>query len=348
MAHVKERETAHGIVYDVCWRVKGATGWRGRSYSTSSQEKAILAKLAVERGEEPVRAMPDFTTLADYWATWEARWRLGKAPKTIRTALSAKDALEPLMPLRLSALTRAEVEDLISDLARETPRTAQLALSHVKRCLRDAAGRDHHVDRRVLEIPMPAYAEKEIRFLTWPEVERLAAYLDPRVHRIVPFAALTGMRKGELFNLVDRQVDVKAGSVTLRVTKTRKPRKVWLSKQAKKLLREQLLARTPNRAGFVFTTESGAQLGSRFEASYRTAVDVAGVEGATFHALRHTCASLMIASNANPLEVAEQLGHMRKGKPDATMIWQRYGWLYEGATKKAVLRLDALISGRSA
>ena len=275
MAHVMERATARGIAYDVRWRVKDDTGWRGRSFTATTEEEAILAKIAVERGEDPRRALPDLTTFETYWtATWEPRWSLGKAPKTVRTALSAKAALGPLMPLRLAALTRARVEDLVAEIARDSPRSAQLALSHAKSMLRDAAGRDHHVDRRIFEIPMPAYAEKEIRFLTWPEVERLAAFLDPRVHRIVPFAALTGMRKGELFGLTDRQVDVKAGSVTLRVTKTKKPRKVWLSKQAKKLLREQLLARTPNRAGYVFTTESGAQLGSRFEAAYRTAQEI--------------------------------------------------------------------------
>jgi integrase len=60
--------------------------------------------------------------------------------------------------------------------------------------------------------------------------------------------------------------------------------------------------------------------------------------------LRHTCASLLIAAKANPLEIAEQLGHLRGGKPDPTMIWKRYGWLYEGATKAAVMRLDDLIA----
>lgn len=348
MAHVRERANADGTVYDVCWRVRGRDGWRFRKFTAHSQEQAILAKLAVERGEDPARALPDFTTFEEHWQSWHSRWEIGKAAKTIRAAQSAHDALEPLMALRLSALTRVEVEDRIAELAREAPRQAQLALSHAKRMLRDAAGRDHAIDRRILEIPMPSYEEKPIRFLTWAEVERLAAFLDPRVHRIVPFAALTGMRKGELFGLVDRQVDVRAGCVTLRVTKTRKPRKVWLSAAARKLLREQLLVREPNAAGYVFTTASGARLGTRFEKSYRTAVEVAGLEGATFHALRHTCASLMIAARANPLEVAEQLGHMRKGKPDATMIWQRYGWLYEGATKAAVLRLDALIAGRPA
>lgn len=348
MANIRARQTAAGIVYDVRWRVRERDGWRFRTFTAHSQDEAILARIAVERGDDPRRALPDPMTVAEAWDSWHARWEIGKASKTVRAAKSAHDVLEPLMNVRLAALNRAMVEDRIAELAREAPRQAQLALSHVKRCLRDAAGRDHAIDRRILEIAQPAYEAKPIRFLTWEEVERLTAFLDPRVHRIVSFAALTGMRRGELFSLVDRQVDLEASSVTLRVTKTKRPRKVWLSAEARKILREQLLARTPSAGGHVFTTETGKPLGSRFEEKYRLAVDLAGLEGATFHALRHTCASLMIAAGANPLEVAEQLGHMRGGKPDATMIWQRYGWLYEGATKAAVLRLDALISERPA
>jgi integrase len=344
VAHIKERHTTRtGKVFDVCWRQKEAERWRDRSYTAVTLEEAILVKIAVERGEDPARASPDETTLAAHWSSWESRWRIGKAPKTIRAAQSAREALAPLMSLRLRALSRPTVEDVISDVARRAPRQAQLALAHGKRCLRDAVGRGHDIDPRIFEIPSPAHTERDIRFLSWDEVERLAAYLDPHVHRIVPFAALTGMRRGELFDLQDRQVDLAAGSITLRVTKTRKPRKVWLCANAKQLLREQLLVRPPTSAGYVFTTRNGARLGSRFEKSFRTAVEVAGLEGATFHALRHTCASLMIAARANPLEIAEQLGHSRGGKPDATMIWKRYGWLYDGATKTAVMRLDELV-----
>ncbi|HEX4930288.1 MAG TPA: tyrosine-type recombinase/integrase [Gaiellaceae bacterium] len=101
---------------------------------------------------------------------------------------------------------------------------------------------------------------EDIRFLTWDDVERLAAYLDPHVHRIVPLAALTAMRRGELFALTDRQVDLDVGAITLRITKTRKPRKVWLCAEAKQVVREQLLARTPNSDGYVFTTRRGSRL----------------------------------------------------------------------------------------
>lgn len=335
MAHIKERPTSRGTRYDVCWGT--------RSYTAKTLEEALLARIAVERGDEPARVLPDSTTLAEFWDAWEARWRLGKSAKTIRACVSARESLTDLMPYRLSQLRAATVEDHIATLAQTAPRQAQLSLAHLKRCLRSAQARDHKIDLRILTLKPTSYEAKQIRFLTWAEVENLQAFVDERLNRIVPIAALTGMRKGELYDLTDTRVDLTEGSVTLRKTKTGKPRKVWLSATARRLFREQLVARTPNSRGLVFPTRTGNRLDSRFERGYREAVKHAGLDGATFHSLRHTCASLMIRAGCNPLEIAEQLGHMRGGKPDATMIWQRYGWLYDGATRDAVGRLDSLI-----
>jgi integrase len=42
-----------------------------------------------------------------------------------------------------------------------------------------------------------------------------------------------------------------------------------------------------------------------------------------FHDLRHTFASLMIAAGANPLQLAEALGHSDQyGRPDPTLVWK--------------------------
>ena len=70
---------------------------------------------------------------------------------------------------------------------------------------------------------------------------------------------------------------------------------------------------------------------------FRPAARRAQIDGLTFHDLRHTCASLMIAAGANPLEVAAQLGHK-----DARLVLQRYGHLYPGASERAVQALDAI------
>jgi integrase len=61
------------------------------------------------------------------------------------------------------------------------------------------------------------------------------------------------------------------------------------------------------------------------------------VSWCTFHDPRHTCASLMIAAGANPVEGAAQLGHK-----DARLVLQRYGHLYPGASERAVRALDRI------
>ena len=68
---------------------------------------------------------------------------------------------------------------------------------------------------------------------------------------------------------------------------------------------------------------------------FRPAARRAQIDGLTFHDLRHTCASLMIAAGANPLEVAAQLGHK-----DARLVLQRYGHLYPGEMDRYADRLD--------
>lgn len=337
MAHIKERTTRRGTKFDVC------RGTESRTYPTL--ETALLAQIAVERGDRwpSNQVLPDSTTVGEFMVEFNQRWKLGKAPKTIEIARNAVANMRSLRDVRLSQVTASMVEDAIAVRADIAPRSAQQALAHLQRAMRSAQDRGHTIDPRILKLKAPVYESREIRFLDWAEVEALQSFVDERVNRIVPFAALTGMRKGELFDLTDTRCDLSDGSVTLRKTKTGKPRKVWLSDHARQLLREQLVARTPNAKGLVFATRTGHRLDSRFERGYREAVQHAGLTGTTFHSLRHTCAALMIRAECNPLEIAEQLGHMRAGKPDPTMIWQRYGWLYRNATQNAVKKLDGLI-----
>jgi Phage integrase family len=67
----------------------------------------------------------------------------------------------------------------------------------------------------------------------------------------------------------------------------------------------------------------------------------ADLERLELHDLRHTFPSLMIAAGANPLQLAEALGHTDKnGRPDPTLVWKRFGHLYPGSTREAAAPLD--------
>ena len=53
----------------------------------------------------------------------------------------------------------------------------------------------------------------------------------------------------------------------------------------------------------------------------------------------------MIAAGANPLQIAEALGHTdRNGQPDATLVWRRYGHLYPGSSKQAAAVLGRYLT----
>ncbi len=143
-------------------------------------------------------------------------------------------------------------------------------------------------------------------------------------------------------------------------TKTRKRRRVYLCAPALRALRAQLLARRPNEHGLVFPSPRSDSVwnSDNFRADvFAKALKRAAAkakpaqrgdfERLGFHDLRHTFASLMIAAGANPLQLAEALGHTdQTGRPDPTLVWKRYGHLYPGSTRAAAEALDRHLKPR--
>jgi integrase len=181
--------------------------------------------------------------------------------------------------------------------------------------------------------------------------------------RLIAFAAFSGLRLGEVLALRYTEVDLDDRSLlVLRAarkgvegrTKTRKRRRVYLCDPALRALRQQLLARRPNPLGLVFPSPQSDSVwnSDNFRADVFTKAvkraaarakpnrraDLARLE---FHDLRHTFASLMIAAAANPLQLAEALGHSdANARPDPTLVWKRYGHLYPGSAREAAAALN--------
>jgi integrase len=293
--------------------------------------------------------------------SWRDRWQIGKAWSTVKRKDGAWPHVQHLADVPLTALTPAALEDAIASAARYAPRQAQLALEMVKQVLRDARARGQRINPALLDVRAPRYEEREPVFLTAREVEDLASWSSEP--RLIQFAAFTGLRLGELLALRDTEIDLDEGCVlVIRAarkgvegrTKTRKKRRVYLCAAAMQALREQLLARRPTSTGLVFPSprSDGVWNSDNFRADVVTKAvkrvsqkagpgrqeDLARLE---FHDLRHTFASLMIAAGANPLQIAEALGHSDKtGRPDPTLVWKRYGHLYPGSTREAMAALD--------
>jgi integrase len=335
---------------------------RERSKAFSARKDAQSFKLDVERKRQAgilYQAPP--ARFAEAAASWLERYERGAAgnvrprPRSIALAYENLAVLAPLNQLSLERIRRPLVEDAIVAIAERGPRRAEMALALLKRILRAAEERGQVVDPAIYRIRIAKHEEREPRFLTWEEAEELRAWLPEYVCRIVPVAILTMLRRGEILGLRDRDVDFETGSIAVfsqqqdgeRVrTKTRAGRRtVDVGPAVLKLLREQQLARAPNEEGLLFPTESGAPFDpSNFmRRLFKPAAAAAGFPELTFHDLRHTGASLMIAAGCHVKVIAEQMGHSDGG----ALVLRRYGHLYKGARRQAAVALEAHVLGEA-
>jgi integrase len=198
----------------------------------------------------------------------------------------------------------------------------------------------------ILSLPSPRHVEREPHFLAWAEVERLAS--NCAEGPLIVFAALTGLRQGELFAVRRIELDLTKRRVLVQgsarngergPTKNGRKRSVHLSTEAMRAAQQQLRRLGRRDVHLLFPSpQGGIWRKDNFMARvFRPAARRAALEGLTFHDLRHTYASLMVAAGVSAQVIADQLGHS-----DA-LVLQRYGHLYPGASERAALALDAYL-----
>jgi integrase len=139
---------------------------------------------------------------------------------------------------------------------------------------------------------LPENNQREIH-LTVEQVQKLADCASEQVKAAIWIALLTGCRRGEI--LAISKADIGADSITIRAgnTKTLKTRIVPIIPA----LRPWLKA-LPLNMNF-----EGLKTG------FRRAREAAGMPEIHFHDLRHSCATILLASGADLYTVAKVLGH---------------------------------------
>jgi integrase len=158
---------------------------------------------------------------------------------------------------------------------------------------------------------------------------------DGAFRNLVKGALVTGCRYGELTRMRTADFNTDVGTVTVRESKSGKPRHVVLTDEGRALFTE----RTAGRAGrdLVFVRDDGKAWGPSHQqrpleaASARAKVEPA----ATFHILRHTYASALAMCGVPMGVIAAQLGHA-----DTRMTERHYAHLspnYVADTVRAAL-----------
>ncbi|SFO16930.1 Phage integrase family protein [Geodermatophilus obscurus] len=187
----------------------------------------------------------------------------------------------------------------------------------------------------------------EPRFLTHDQVERLAeAAGDDDVIRLL---AYTGLHFGEMAALKVRRVDFLrrrlviaesatevAGKLEFGTPKTHQQRTVPLPAAATESLARPCEGKRAD--DLVLTAPKGGPLRLRNwrREVFDPAVRAAGLSDVTPHDLRHTAASLAVASGATVKAVQRMLGHA-----SAAMTLDVYSGLFDDALGDLAARMDA-------
>lgn len=134
-------------------------------------------------------------------------------------------------------------------------------------------------------------------------------FTDERDRAILLFLLDTGVRAGELLALDKQDTDILTGDVLIRKSKSRKPRKVFIGRQARRALRSYLKLRE-DVARALFVTDEGERLrmaGLRQVMVRRS--KRAGVAVPSLHGFRRAFALAMHRAGVDLLTIARLLGH---------------------------------------
>lgn len=170
--------------------------------------------------------------------------------------------------------------------------------------------------------PFPGTDRPRERHLSPGECRALIDAAEPGFRPLVEAALLTGCRYGELAALQVDQIDLQAGLLTIPDSKSGKPRSVVLTDEGMAFF----AGLVEGRQGFVFTKPSGEPWKRADQHRPMTrAAGAAGLEGVTFHILRHTWATLAVKAGMPLQLVARNLGHA-----NTRMVEAHYGHIEPG------------------
>jgi integrase len=252
--------------------------------------------------------------------------------------------------VRLADVSHAEVQSWVMALGKSRSPATVHKIHRVLSLILQMAVKDGRLMRNVATgVALPRVVINERRYLTHAQVHELAAACGEDYRLMVLFLAYTGVRFGEMAALRVGRLDLArrraliVASVTLvrgvqtwGTPKGHERREVPLPAFLVEELRRHVAGKPAD--DLVFTGPRGAVLRAQTvqRAVFTEAARAIGVGGLHPHELRHTAASLAIASRADVKVVQQMLGHK-----SATMTLDLYGHLYGDRLDEVGDALDA-------
>lgn len=333
----------------------------------------VLRKLQAAQHDAGIGPVDRRATLGavitEWLATRKPRWR-----STTHASYSRilKRHTGPLWRVPVARLTPATIERHLAALreAKAGGRAIQYWRQLVKAVLR------HAVRRGIVAVSPADGVDSHPHRASVPppwEPGEAAAFLEAaQGARLYPFfhlALATGMRGGELLGLQWADVDLTAGTLTVRHTYTRTPdgpmlaepktprshRTVTLDPETVAVLEQRQRQWRAERAlaasaelwqgtDFVFAATDGRPVSHTWARKQLARIaDAAGVRRIRLHDLRHTYATLALRAGVQAHVVSERLGHSR-----VSITMDVYAGVLQEQRAGAALSLDVLLRREAA
>jgi integrase len=346
-------------------RYVGADGRKHSVYAKTRREAQERLRAALTAADNGIRPVESRTTVAALLEGWLPTLRL--RPRTVEsyTDTVRRYIVPAIGSVPLAKLEPEHVERMLADLtARGTLSTTTIRYAHT--VLRIALGRALKSGRVVRNVAAlvdpPAKADHELRPLA---AEQVAAFLESvegdRFEALYVTAIGLGLRQGELLGLRWQDVDLDAGTVSVRyslsvTTRTLAEPKTERSRRSLRLpgvvlaaLREHRRVQLAERlaAGsqweendYVFATHQGRALIARnVRRGLRRRLAYAGLPMTRFHDLRHAFATMMLEDGEDLAVISKALGHS-----NLSTTADVYAHLTPAMLERTAARMDAVLT----
>ena len=239
---------------------------------------------------------------------------------------------------RLNVLTPTALESARAQLAEgRTPQTVNRYMGFLRRVLNKAVRDGKLASNPVSRIKMFLEPAGKTRFLSPEEEGMLCEKIGAPYAGWVRLAILTGMRQMEQFSLRWEHVDLERGVLTLPDTKAGGVQYVRLNEEAKSLLQNFIPG---NTSVWVFPSENPdthADPRNFYRRVYLPKVKAIGLEGVSWHSLRHTFASRLAMSGATEGTIATLLRH------SGTVLVRRYAHLSPSHLQNEIEKVSVFV-----
>jgi integrase len=329
-------------------------------------------KLAIEKAKRSDVVAPDKITVGEYMPEWlEDVKKIGYAPNSYRgRSCAIKNHIIPsLGNIAVQKLTNRHVQKWIAELAAKklSGTTINMYYEILHTAMEDAINLNIISANPCRHIKLPKREKSERAVLTMEQAQRLLDQVEGHwLMPILTFALATAMREGEILALHWSDIDFAASQLYVRRNVTYVPgqgsvegppktasseRKITLPSFALDMLRahstaqkaQRVAAQTWEEHELVFpNTRNGKHMYQNTVGNaLKRALERAGLDSKkfSFHNLRHSAASLLLAMGVQPKVVQEILGHS-----SIAMTMNLYGHLFPGMQEDAMEKLDAAFS----